>query len=90
MRPTEKMHSCQRTDFLFPSKGIPSKLPPAMEWKRVVLEQLGSVKIYLFKTVSDGSATCLCNICKPCAKLRLVQTTEEVKELPSVRRASPA
>lgn len=53
-----------------------------MERKRIVLEQLGSVWIYLLKTVSDGSAT-LCKICKPCAKLRLVQTTRGVEGLPS-------
>ena len=42
MKPTEKMHSCQRTD-LSHSRGIPFKLPPAVGWKQVVLEQLGSV-----------------------------------------------
>ena len=88
MRLTEKMHSCQRTD-LFHSRGTPSKLPPAVEWKQVVLEQLGSVWIYLLKTVSDGSAT-LCKICKPCAKLKLVQTTREVENLTSARRVAPA
>jgi len=82
------MHSCRRTDFLFPSKGITSKLPPAVEWKGVVLEQLGSVRIYLFKMSWMAQPPCLCKICKPCAKLRLVQTTKEVKELPSARRAS--
>lgn len=50
---------------------------------------LGSVRINLLKTVLDGSAT-LCEICKPCAKLRLVQTTGEGKNLPSACRASPA
>lgn len=90
MRPLETMHLIKGlTSFSVPKKFHLSSHPPAAEWKHVVLEQLGSVWISFFKTVLDGSAT-LCKICKPCAKLRLVQTTRKVAKLPSAYRASPA